>query len=104
MTTNTLRAKHSIRNPEKWVNKYVRHMANWRDFQWGWGGTLSDPLYVVCEWTGRLILFTEAEEAYYGDYFNSKVQAEAAGYDECYYYGHEGLKRMAGIEVPRLVY
>lgn len=82
--------KQYIRNPQKWVGKYVRHMANWRDFQWGsaWG----EQGYSVCEWTGKL--FRTAEDAYYGDYFETLEEAHAAGYDECYYYCEEGLYQM----------
>lgn len=78
--------KRNIRHPELWVGKYVRHMANWWDFAWG------DEGYVVCEWTGKLLKIEN--EAYYGDYFDSKENAELAGYDECAYYSHEGLNRM----------
>lgn len=84
--------KKNIRNPEKWIGKYVRHMANWMDYQFGF-----EKGYVVCEWTGKLITVAESDEAYYGDYFDSKEQAEAAGYDECYCYSHEGLMKMAGF-------
>lgn len=80
--------KKNIRNPELWIGKYVRHMANWMDFQF------ADD-YVVCEWTGTLLKIED--EAYYGDYFDSKELAEAAGYDECYYYSHKGLALMAGL-------
>jgi hypothetical protein len=78
--------KQYIRNPSKWVGKYVRHMANWQDFQWG------DMGYIVCEWTGKLVKMTE--EAYYGDYFETLEEAHAAGYDECCYYCDEGLYQM----------
>lgn len=77
--------KHNIQNPAKWIGKYVHHMANWRKFQFG-------ETHSVCEWTGKLML-TE-EDAYYGDYFETKQQAEAAGYDACYYYSEEGLYQM----------
>lgn len=80
--------KHNIVNASKWIGKYVRHMANWRDFQFG---DYSDT-YCVCEWTGQLMLIKE--DAYYGDYFETKQEAEAAGYDECYYYSEEGLMKM----------
>lgn len=79
--------KKNIRNPEKWIGKYVRHMANWMDYDWGFNG------YVVCEATGKLIRI--ADEAYYGDYFETKEQAEAVGYNECYWYSAEGLAQMA---------
>lgn len=78
--------KHNIQNPEKWIGKYVRHMANWWDFAWNCD-------YCVCEWTGKLIHIED--EAYYGDYFESLEEAEKAGYDRCYYYSHEGLMDMA---------
>jgi len=80
--------KPLIRNPEKWIGRYVRHMANWRDFQFG----DTNNIYCVCEWTGKLMLIKN--DAYYGDYFETKQIAEAAGYDECYYYSAQGLYAM----------
>ena len=62
--------KQQIVNVEKWIGKYVAHTSNWRDFQWGDNG------YVVCEWTKKLIKISD--EAYYGDYFATKQEAEAA--------------------------
>ena len=84
-TTGKTRKQH-IANVEKWIGRYVRHTDNWWDFAWNQNG------YVVCERTGKLI--PVADEAYYGDYFDSKQIAEAAGYDECYYYSSEGLAIM----------
>lgn len=78
--------KQQIVNIEKWINKFVGHTSNWRDFQWGDNG------FVVCEWTKKLIKMEN--EAYYGDYFETKQEAEAAGYDECYYYSKEGMMDM----------
>lgn len=83
---NQLTYKYNLVNAEKWIGKYVRHLANWRDFQFG-------DVYSVCEWTGKLML--TKDDAYYGDHFNSKQEAEAAGYDECYYYSEAGLIDMA---------
>jgi len=77
--------KQRLVHPDKWLGRYVRHLANWRDFQWG-------DMYCVCEWTGRLMLVND--DAYYGDYFDSKENAAAAGYDECYYYSDAGLYDM----------
>lgn len=77
--------KQNLVNVEKWIGKYVRHLANWQDFQFG-------DTYSVCEWTGKLML--TKDDAYYGDYFETKQEAEAAGYDECYYYSEEGLMKM----------
>lgn len=77
--------RQNIVNPSKWIGKSVIHMANWRDFQW-------NETYCVCEWTKKLMLVKD--EAYYGDYFETKQEAEAAGYDECYYYSEEGLMKM----------
>ena len=92
MNKNTMNSKNAhkknIVNPEKWIGKYVRHMANWWDFAWG------DKGYVVCEWTGKLLKIED--EADYGNYFETLEQAEAAGYDACYYYSHEALMQMAG--------
>jgi hypothetical protein len=79
--------KRSIRNPHKWLNKYVRHMGNWREFQWAY-----DQGYFVCEFTGKL---TKVEnEAYWGEVWATKEDAVAAGYDECYSYSEEGLLAM----------
>lgn len=85
--------KKSIRNPEKWIGKYVRHMANWRDFQWlqGTDDNATDD-YFVCEWSGHLS--RACDQAYWGDFFETLEQAQAAGYDECYYYCEAGLYRM----------
>lgn len=80
--------KHNIRNPEKWIGKCVLHLANHLDYKWGDGG------YVVCEWTGTLLKIEDAHNAYYGDYFETLEQAEAAGYDDCYYYSQQGLYQM----------
>lgn len=85
--------KQSIRNPEKWVGRYVRHMANWRDFQWL--KTLDDNAtddYFVDEWTGKL--WRACDMGYYGDVFASKEEAVAAGYDECCNYSEDGLYQM----------
>jgi hypothetical protein len=82
---NKQTTQKNIVNPEKWIGKYVRHMSNWMDFQFG-------DVYSVCEWTGTLML--TKEDAYHGDYFESKEEAEAAGYDECYYYSEAGLYQM----------
>lgn len=84
MSIKTSRKQHLV-NPSKWIGKYVRHLANWRDFQFG-------DIYSVCEWTGKLML--TKDDAYYGDYFETKQEAESAGYDECYYYSEEGLLDM----------
>lgn len=84
--------KRNIRNPQLWIGRYVRHMANWRDFQWDFDGG-----YTVCEWTGDLMLI--ADNAYYGDYFNSLEEAEAAGYDECYYYSEKAMRDMAARSI-----
>lgn len=78
--------KRSIRNPQLWIGRYVRHMANWWDFVCVDG-------YTVCEWTGKLMRLDD--EANCLDYFNSTEEAEAAGYDECYSYCDEGLRQMA---------
>lgn len=83
MNTNK---KHNIQNPEKWIGKYVRHMANWWDFAWG------DDGYVVCEQTGKL--FRIENEAYYGDYFETLEMAYEAGFDPCYYYSEVGMMDM----------
>ena len=85
--------KHNIINPAKWVGKYVRHMANWRKFECPQGTNLkAEDDYFVCEWTGKLTRL--CDEAYYGDYFETKEQAEAAGFDECYWYCEEGLHQI----------
>lgn len=80
-------SKQSIRNPEKWVGKKVTHMANWYEFAWGQQG------YVICEQTGKMIRTTDAGN--WGNYFESIEEAEAAGYDDCYYYSDEGLAQLA---------
>jgi hypothetical protein len=85
--------KHNIVNPDKWVGKYVRHMANWRDFQWL--KTTDDNAkddYFVDEWTGKL--WRACDQGCYGNVFASKAEAVAAGYDECYYYSEDGLYQM----------
>ncbi len=76
--------KRIIRNPEKWVGRYVRHMANWQDFQWG-----DTSKYAVCEWTGKLMIASE-------DYSPSFEEREILGrlYDECYYYSSAGFADM----------
>lgn len=73
------RAKQSIRNPELWVGRYVRHMANWQDFAWGW-----DEKYIVCEWTGKLI---HLEDEHYFTQDERDILGEL--YDQCYYYSEE---------------
>lgn len=85
---NTTSKKQNIRNPEKWIGKCVLHMANWRDFQWGNNG------YVVCEETKTLLKMEDAENAYYGDTFETLEDATAAGYDPCYYYSEQGFYQM----------
>lgn len=85
MNIKTTRKQHIV-NPQNWINKFVAHTSNWRDFQWGDNG------YVVCEWSKKLIKVEDA--AYYGDYFETKTDAEAAGYDDCYYYSEAGLMDM----------
>lgn len=87
MTATKTTTKKNIVNAEKWVGKYVRHMANWWDFAWGQGG------YIVCEWTGKLLKIED--EADYSNYFETLEDAHKAGYDECYYYSHEALMQMA---------
>ncbi len=85
--------KRSIVNPQLWVGKYVRHMANWMDFQYlqGTDDNATDD-YFVDEWNGKL--YRACDQGYYGDMFATKAEAEAAGYDECYYYSHDGLYQM----------
>lgn len=85
--------KQSIRNPQKWVGKYVRHMANWMDFQFL--ATLDDNAtddYFVDEW--NKCLYRACDQGYYGDVFETLEDAHAAGFDECYYYSHDGLWQM----------
>lgn len=79
--------KRLIRNPEKWIGKYVRHMANWRDFQWPFPGE-----YFVDEWSGKL--YRAADEYVFSQ---AEIdQLEAAGIDEAplYYYGESGAIEM----------
>lgn len=93
MIRKALTYKYSIRNPELWVGKYVRHMANWRDFQWlkGLDDNATDD-YFVCEWSGRLC--RACDQGNWHDYFETPEEAKAAGYDECYYYCDAGLMDM----------
>jgi len=88
--------KRRIRNPQKWISKYVRHMANWQDFQWlhGTDDNATDD-YFVDEWTGKL--YRACDQGSPEDVFETRAEAEAAGYDECYYYSHEGLVQMARV-------
>jgi hypothetical protein len=85
--------KNKIQNPSKWVGKYVRHMANWMDYQFPLtlNAKATDD-YFVCEYTGKLMRI--CDEAYYGDTFASYEEAVAAGYDECYSYSEEALYQM----------
>ena len=80
--------KRTIKNPAKWIGKYVRHMANWQEYNF-WGID-----YFVCEETGKL--WTMEDEAYWGEIWETKEEAERAGFDECYWYSKEGLMRLAG--------
>lgn len=72
--------KRNIRNPQKWVGRYVRHMANWRTWQWIEDG------YFVCEWTGKLF---RTDDEWYPIYEDEKEFATKRGYDECCYYSTE---------------
>ncbi len=85
--------KHNIVNPGKWVGKYVRHMANWSDFQWlqGTDDNATDD-YFVDEWTGKL--WRACDQAGWHGTFETYEEAAAAGYDECYYYSADGLYQM----------
>lgn len=85
--------KRHIRNPEKWIGKYVRHMANWQEFQWLI--TLDDNAtddYFVDEWNG--CLYRACDQGYYGDTFETLEEATAAGYDPCYCYSEAGFYQM----------
>lgn len=91
---NTTTSTKNIRNVEAWVGKSVTHMANWMQYQYPTSlNTNASNDYFVCEATKRLTRI--CNEAYYGDYFETKEQAEAAGYDECYYYSEAGLYQIA---------
>lgn len=93
MNTTTQR---NIQNPEKWIGKYVRHMANWRDFD------ATDDKYFICEETGKLTRMSD--EGYWGEVWATKEEAEAAGYDECYYYSKAGLMALAGRPARATMY
>lgn len=85
--------KKNLVNPQKWIGKYVRHLANWRDFQWL--QTTNDNAtddYFVDEWTGKL--YRACDQGYWGDVFETKEEAEAAGFDEFYYYNEASLLDM----------
>lgn len=84
----------NIRTPEKWIGRYVRHMTNWQDFQWlrGTDDNATDD-YFVDEWTGKL--YRACDQGCWEDVFETQEKAKAAGFDECYYYSHDGLWQMA---------
>lgn len=73
--------KHNIRNPEKWVGKYVRHMANWRDYEW-------NEQYCICEWTGKLI---KIEDDYQPEFEERDLCLAYTSYEPAYYYSMEGV-------------
>lgn len=83
MNRNRAKKRH-IRNPEKWIGKYVRHLANWQDYQWAY-----DKNYLVCEWTGKLMHVED-------EYFPYDDERETLGdvYDPCYAYCEEGVIQM----------
>lgn len=78
---------HAIKNPEKWIGKYVRHMSNWMEYQY------TDDGYCVCEVTGKLI--RHADDMYWADYWPTYEEACVSGFDECYSYSHEGMMQLA---------
>lgn len=93
MFNQTTTRKQNLRNPQLHIGKYVRHYANWMDYQYPL--TLNDNAtddYFVCEYTGKLTQI--CNHAYYGDYFESIEEAWAAGYSEHYFYSHEGMMKM----------
>jgi hypothetical protein len=80
--------QRNIRNPELWIGKYVRHMANWWDFAWGTNG------YVVCEHTGKLIRIEDEAVPMYEE---DRALAITKGYNECYYYSEEAILYFTGV-------
>lgn len=78
-------SKRNIRNPEKWIGRKVRHMANWMDFQWG------DQGYFVCEETGKLFRMEDEYKPCYEEH-----EIALAVFDEypLYYYSEEGFNHL----------
>lgn len=74
MATQTKPTTRNIRNPQKWIGRYVRHMANWREFEY-------TAEYFVEEYTGKL---WPISELYTPDSHEAAIIGDA--YDPCYNY------------------
>lgn len=79
--TKTTR-KQKIQNPEKWIGRYVRHMANWEEFLYG-------DKYTVCEWTGKLMM-TDDEH----NWFEEEIETVGHLYDPCYSWSEQAAMEM----------
>lgn len=76
----------NIRNPHKWVGRYVRHMANWRTYEY-------HPEFFVCEWSGKL--YRHEEDVMNNITLDAQSQAEALGLDPCYTYAWQAVQQYA---------
>lgn len=92
MNTQPTTKKQYIRNPELWVGKYVRHMANWWDFAWA-----LENDYIVCEWTGKLMRLND-------EHYFTQEERDILGnmWDACYYYSEEAAIDMLAKASRRL--
>lgn len=80
-----MKKKRNIRHPEKWLGKYIRHMANHMDYQFNYYDG-----YVICEWTGRLMTVEQADEAENGRGMSADELTDTP-YDPCYCYSEEAI-------------
>lgn len=92
--TNKITRKHNIINPDKWVGKYVRHMANWWDYAWA-----NDNKYAVCQYTGKLITVNDIYEPLTDA---EHEQLKAAGWEDISYYSQEAAMKMLAATTANL--
>jgi hypothetical protein len=83
--SRTLNArKQYIRNPEAWIGRRVRHMANWRSF-------IEADEYFVCEWSGKLC--RREDEHHIGNLAEAR-ELLARGWNVCYSYSEAATIEM----------
>lgn len=79
----------NIRNPEKWIGKYIGHMDNANEFRWE-----RFDEFAVCEWTGKLIRREDANPfQLFSDAENTLISSHPR-FEFAYDYSEEGLQAM----------